>query len=206
MRTRELDIINEVIANIRPVNCLEWGSGYSTLYFPESIQGLEHWYSLEHHQGWYERVKGMITNPRVEIDLVAPDLADYFSLKGKYGPKLEGFYEDFKTYIEWPRKMPFKFDFIFIDGRARKDCLRVAYDIVSDQGAVIVHDANRDSYFEDLPPFHSSVRYTDYRHHRKEGGIWIGSKTRPVEEFLDTKLHTRLWRKHNLTAKLFLLR
>ncbi|MFM9074354.1 MAG: hypothetical protein ACKORJ_02115 [Bacteroidota bacterium] len=206
MRTREMDIILEVLANIRPANCLEWGSGFSTLYFPELIPGLEHWYSLEHHSGWYERVKGMITDPRVEINLAVPDLADYFSIKGKYGPKLEGYYEDFKTYIEWPRSKGIKFDFIFIDGRARKECLKVAFELVSDRGAVIVHDANRDTYFEDLPAFHSSVRFTDYRQHRKEGGIWIGSKTRPVGDFLDIPLHQDLWRKHNLTAKLFFRR
>jgi len=203
---REMDIITEVLANTAPSKCLEWGSGYSTLYFPGLLPGLEYWHSLEHHKAWHEKVKGMNSNPNVTVSLVEPDFKDYFGLRGKYGPRLEGTYEDFKTYIEWPRNTPGGYDFIFIDGRARKECLRIAFDLISDRGAVIVHDANRDSYFEELPPFRSSIRFTDHRQHRKEGGIWIGSKGREVGEFLDTRLHRRLWDLNNTTARIFFLR
>ena len=206
MKTRELDVIMEVLANVKPEFCLEWGSGFSTLYFPEHIPSLKHWYALEHHKGWFDTIKTGIRNPKAEVMLVEPDDPDYFNRKERYNPKMEGLYEDFHTYIEQPRNFNLKFDFIFIDGRARKECLKVAYELVSDHGAVIVHDANRSAYFEDLPPFESSFRLTDYRAHRKEGGIWIGRKKGQVSQILSTDRHARTWKIHNAVAKGFFLR
>lgn len=206
MKSRELVIIEELLKAVHPTNCLEWGSGFSTFHFPALLPGLNKWYSLEHHKGWFDIVKSGQTDPRVEVLLVEPDDREYFSFRGKYGPKLEGIYEDFRSYIELPRNFNLKFDFIFIDGRARKECLKVAYDLVSDNGVVVVHDANRDAYFEDLPPFASSFRLTDHRHHRKEGGIWIGRKTGKVEDLLDTATHARVWAQVRLMARIFFLR
>jgi len=206
MRTRELDIINEVLYNIQPEYCLEWGSGLSTVYFPNQIPSLKTWYALEHHKGWFENVQRMITGEKVNLQLVEPDDPDHFKLTGKYNPKREGLFEDFKTYILTPKNFGHRFDFIFIDGRARKECLKIAFELVSENGVVVVHDANRDDYFTELPSFSSWFRLTDYRNHRKEGGIWIGRKHGRVEEILRTDLHTQLWKQHNLVAKLFFLR
>ena len=206
MRTRELDIINELLHNIQPEYCLEWGSGLSTVYFPKQISSLKTWYALEHHKGWYENVKNMIGGEKVQLHLVEPDDPDHFKLTGKYNPKREGLFDDFKTYILSPKGFDKRFDFIFIDGRARKECLKVAFELVSEKGVVVVHDANRDDYFNDLPAFSSSFRLTDYRKHRKEGGIWIGKKQGEVNEILRTDLHSNLWKQHNLVAKLFFLR
>ena len=37
MKNREIMILEEVIRNLNPKNCLEWGSGYSTIYFPKLL-------------------------------------------------------------------------------------------------------------------------------------------------------------------------
>jgi len=34
----EIDIITEILMKRKPRICLEWGSGYSTIYFPGSYQ------------------------------------------------------------------------------------------------------------------------------------------------------------------------
>lgn len=206
MKSRELVILEEILANLKPAYCLEWGSGFSTFHFPQLLPDLKKWYSLEHHKGWFDTVKSGLTNPKVEVLLAEPDDRDYFSFKGKYGPKLEGLYEDFHTYIELPKSFGLKFDFIFIDGRARKECLKAAYDLISDHGVVVVHDANRDAYFEDLPPFSSTFRLTDHRHHRKEGGIWIGRKAGKVEDLVDVETHRQVWQRLKLMATVFFLR
>ncbi|MFZ9981513.1 MAG: class I SAM-dependent methyltransferase [Cyclobacteriaceae bacterium] len=206
MKMRELDIIREVLFKIQPGRCLEWGSGYSTIYFPLIQKSITEWHAIEHHPGWAEIVKNKSKDERIRLHPIPPDDAAYFQFKGKYGPKLEGSYDDFKSYIEFPVSTGGNFDFIFIDGRARKDCLKLAFELVSENGVVIVHDANRDNYFSDLPPFRSFVRFTDFRHHRKEGGIWVGRKSNPVHEILDVGTHERLWKKHNLLAKIFFLR
>ena len=206
MKMRELDIIKEILIRLEPNRCLEWGSGYSSTYFPAFQPSIREWHAIEHHAGWSETVRKKINDDRIRLHSIPPDDPAYFQFKGKYGPKLEGTYEDFKTYIEHPKNLSGTFDFIFIDGRARKECLKLAYDLISENGVVIVHDANRDNYFTELPPFASSVRFTDFRQHRKEGGIWIGRKTRPVEEILGIMDHQRIWDSHNLLAKIFFLR
>ena len=206
MKMRELDVIREVLSNLQPKRCLEWGSGYSSVYFPAIQSSIQEWHAIEHHAGWSEIVRNKIKDNKIHLYAVPPNDPDYFKFKGRYGPKLEGSYEDFKSYIEKPLSLGGKFDFIFIDGRARKDCLKLAFDLVSDDGVVIVHDANRDLYFADIPPFKSYIRFTDFRQHRKEGGIWIGRKSKEVSEVLNLNAHQDLWRSHNLLAKVFFLR
>ncbi|MFZ9505105.1 MAG: class I SAM-dependent methyltransferase [Cyclobacteriaceae bacterium] len=206
MKMREFDIILELLNTIKPERCLEWGSGYSSLYFPKVQNSIQEWHAIEHHPGWSEIVRTKNQDSRIHLHTVAPDDPNYFQFKGKYGPKLEGTYADFKSYIEFPRTLGGQFDFIFIDGRARKECLKLAYDLVTDRGIVVVHDANRDSYFEDLPPFKSFIRFTDFRQHRKEGGIWVGRKDRPVHELLNIPLHEKMWQHHNFLARVFFLK
>ena len=206
MKTKEFDIITEIITRLNPKYCFEWGSGYSTLLLPSLLPDMVSWYSLEHHKEWYQFISEKNTDPRVSVAWVEPDDKEYMSRVSKYDAKKEGLYDDFKTYIEYPGTLNRKFDFIFIDGRARKECLKKAFDLVSDTGIVIVHDANRDDYFEGLPPFQSTFRLTDYRHHRKQGGIWLGRKHGKVEEVLDVGHHEKLWKKHDRVAKILFLR
>jgi len=206
MKMRELDIIREVLYKLQPGRCLEWGSGYSTIYFPKIQKSITAWHAIEHHPGWAETVRTKSKDDRIHLHAISPDDPEYFQFKGKYGPKLEGTYNDFKSYIDFPISLEGKFDFIFIDGRARKDCLKLAFDLISEKGVVIVHDANRDNYFSDLPPFNSFIRFTDFRQHRKEGGIWIGRKSKPVSDILHVETHEALWKKHNFLAQIFFLR
>ncbi|MFN3841607.1 MAG: hypothetical protein ACK4RF_12950 [Cyclobacteriaceae bacterium] len=206
MKSKELDVITEVVTRLQPETCFEWGSGFSTLMIPQMLPGLKTWYSLEHHKEWYEFIARENKDPRVTVVLIEPDDKSYHTVTGKYNAKKEGLYDDFKTYIEYPISLKTRFDFIFIDGRARKECLKKAYDLVTDTGVVIVHDANRDDYFADLPPFAHTFRLTDYRHHRKQGGIWLGRKSLPVNELLDTAHHEKVWRQHDRVAKAMFLR
>ena len=99
MKSKELDIITEVVTNLQPKICFEWGSGYSTLLFPAMLPTMEKWISLEHHKEWFTFIAGEIKDSRVSVTLVEPDDKEYFSREGKYDSKKEGIYEDFKTYI-----------------------------------------------------------------------------------------------------------
>ncbi len=206
MKSKELDIITEAVTKLQPSNCFEWGSGFSTLMIPAMLPAMKNWYSLEHHKEWYEFIARENKDDRVKVVLIEPDDTLYHSITGKYNAKKEGLYDDFKTYIEYPTTLNLTFDFIFIDGRARKECLKKAYQLVSDSGVVMVHDANRDDYFTNLPPFSDTFRLTDYRHHRKQGGIWVGRKSGLVSELLDVSHHEKVWRQHDRVAKTLLLR
>ena len=206
MKAKELDMITEIISRLKPETCLEWGSGFSTLMIPGLIPNLKQWQSLEHNKAWHEFVAKENKDPHVTVTLVEPDDPDYDLRGGGYDEKKEGVFEDFRTYITYPSKLNTKFDFIFIDGRARKECLKQAFDLVSEGGVVIVHDANRDSYFTDIPAFSSVLHLQDYRHHRKMGGMWVARKNGDVSEILDVARHKKIWRMHEVLAKMLFLR
>lgn len=193
MKCRELDIINEALASLRPARCLEWGAGYSTRYFPPKLPALASWTSIEHNTAWFEQVRAMPLDPRVALVSVPPDHGEYPNTSR------EGTYEDFRSYVDFPATLGGRFDFIFIDGRARAACLDQAFHLVAERGLVILHDANRDYYVEALPPFAHLLRLTDYRKGR--GGILLASRGRPIGEFIDVEAHRRLWRGHDRLAR-----
>lgn len=198
MKVRELDIIMESLAACRPAHCLEWGAGASTLYIPARLPTMESWLSIEHHRSWHATTAARNQDPRVTLVCIPPDRGDY------PGTRQEGTYEDFRTYVDYPAGLGTRFDFIFIDGRARVACLAQAFRLVTEEGLVILHDANRDYYVESLPPFTHLLRLTDYRKGR--GGILLASRGRGIEQFLDVGLHRRLWRGHDRLAKWLLMR
>jgi hypothetical protein len=95
----------------------------------------------------------------------------------------DGSYEDFKDYIEYPSdKGPF--DFIFIDGRARRGCLEMSRKLLASGGIVVLHDANRKHYREALVGFPETYAFIDDAR-PQSGGLWIGS-CQSLERF---KLH-----------------
>ena len=55
MKYREIEIIEEIIKNLKPKKCLEWGAGYSTLYFPRLLDSDAKWISIEHEKEWFEK-------------------------------------------------------------------------------------------------------------------------------------------------------
>lgn len=198
MKTRELDIITEALGRLNPARCLEWGAGYSTLYFPPRIPGLESWLSVEHYRPWFEEIQRRNRDPRVTVVAVPPDHGEYPDTRR------EGTYEDFRSYVDYPAALGQRFDFVFIDGRSRVACLARAFDLVTDRGLVILHDANRESYVREVPPFPHLLRLTDYRPNR--GGILLASRGRPIGDFLDVEYHQRLWRGHDRLARWLMMR
>lgn len=198
MKVKELDLITEVLIALQPRRCLEWGAGSSTLWFPPRLPGLERWTTIEHNRAWFEVIERQNRDRRVEVVHVAPDHGVY------HDTRREGTAQDFATYIAWPRGLGQRFDFIFIDGRARKECLREAFDLVEDRGVVVLHDANRDRYVEQFPPFAHHLRLTDYRKGR--GGVLVASRGRPIGDVLDIERHRRIWQAHEAIATALFLR
>jgi len=198
MKSRELDIILEALERLAPARCLEWGAGDSTLYFPPRLPRLSRWVSIEHNAAWVAQVQDRNTDPRVTVVAIPPDHGDYPNTRK------EGNYEDFRSYVDHPASLGELFDFVFIDGRARAACLAQAFNLVTEQGLVILHDANRDYYVADLPPFAHLLRLTDYRKGR--GGILLASRGQPITAFIDVERHRRLWRGHDRLARWLFMR
>lgn len=192
MYQKEIDLLTEALKNLNPKRCLEWGSGFSTVYFPLMLDVDASWLALEHNEEWFKIIKDSNSDNRVEVVHIAPDQEPYTD------PKKDGAYEDFKSYIEYPKGT---FDFIFIDGRARKDCVKKAFELIGENGLVVLHDANRTHYYEYLDLFEHRILFDD--HHDKYGGIWLGSKKTPINSFIEVDKHKSVWKKHDILAKIF---
>ena len=57
MHEKEYGYIESYLKN--DMTMLEWGSGGSTLYFPKFV---ESYHSIEHDQGWYDKIKPQISD------------------------------------------------------------------------------------------------------------------------------------------------
>lgn len=189
MKYREIRIVEEVLINLKPRTCLEWGAGYSSLYFPAFLPEGSKWFSIEHDKDWAERVREMNENPCVEIFHVGPERNGWADA-GK-----EGAAADFKSYLAFPEKFK-KADFILIDGRARKAAIAKALELISDSGVVVLHDANRGEYHGPLKLYRHGALFTDGR--ADGGGVWVGSKKLDLNSVLDISLHKRLWKVYNM--------
>ncbi len=185
MAQKELDILEEIITNLRPNRCLEWGTGFSTIYFTRLLPKNPQWISIEHNEEWFQTMQAKNLPEGVSLNFIPADNPSFHYTNG------DGSFLDFKKYIEFPEG---KFDLIFIDGRARNACLTKAQELVSDYGVVILHDVNRKTYHEQLHLFPNQIIFRDHR--KNFGGIWIGSKNLSLENVLRIRLHLSLWKKH----------
>ena len=165
MKPREVEIVLDLLCQLRPKRILEWGAGYGTLYFTRRYSEFDAWVSIEHTEEWARRVRGLNTDSRVEI--VTPE-----------------------NYVEYPAARG-AFDLILVDGLERNLCLQRSPQYLTGDGVVILHDAGRRGYHPPRGWWSDSRYFLDYR---KEGGLWIASRRAPLEEVLDLPHHTAVWR------------
>ena len=118
-------------------NMLEWGSGFSTLWYSQFVNN---YYSIEHHQEWHQNVEQLLldnNNSRIHYKLShVPD-----GHKGWPGGYEEGTEEQFKEYIHAVDSFKVrKFDRVLIDGRARAACIEYILPFLKPDSVVFVHD------------------------------------------------------------------
>ncbi|MGF1638148.1 MAG: hypothetical protein ACFCUU_13805 [Cyclobacteriaceae bacterium] len=192
MSQKEQDVLLEAIVSLNPIRCLEWGTGFSTLFFTKYLEQSASWTSIEHNEAWFDLMQNKALPDNVNLLHVAPDKKQYEEYTD------DGTYKDFKTYEEKPDG---KFDFILIDGRARSACLERALTFVNENELVVMHDANRKKYHENFHLFNNQHFFRDQR--KGYGGLWLGSKAQNINEIIDIDLHQSLWEKHLRLYKFF---
>ena len=182
MTCEETLIIQNILARLQPEKCLEWGSGYGTLYFPPYGGKRLQWQSVEHDSQWAERIKGMNQNPNILISHIKPNHFPWSDIHH------DGAYSDLRDYVDFPIRMG-PFDFILVDGRARKDCLIKAYDLVSEKGVVVLHDAERKYYHQ---PFELYPHQFLFDYSQTGIRLWMGSKGLEVNKEFNLPQYQRL--------------
>ena len=229
MADKEIAIVEEILLELRPTRCLEWGSGYSTLYFSKFIPDSAKWIAVEHDRAWQQFVVRLMNSTPVQeqrgqegwhrvylrgqltkMGFATLDRAirifkkrpqsgadiEIFSVPPTHFPwsdgDEDGSYADLKDYIEFPVAFS-PFDFILVDGRARKDCLVKAHTMIKETGVVILHDANREYYHEPLEFYRYQTLFTDASL-GSGGGLWVGSKGLDLKNVLDLNKHHLAWK------------
>jgi predicted O-methyltransferase YrrM len=193
MKYREIAIIDELLASLRPFRALEWGVGYGTLHFPRLLPPGSEWIAIEHDAAWAERIRSLEPPSRVRIHSVPPEREHWKD------PNQDGSYADFESYVEFPARLGGEFDFILIDGRARLSCLRRAHSLLAPDGVVVLHDANREFLRDPWRLYPQQAEFSDYR--RWTGGLWIGSHDRDIAGLVDMGKHRRMWHWYNRLGK-----
>jgi len=192
MKFKEIHLLEELIRNLNPKKCLEYGCGISSLHFSKLLKEGSKWYSIEHDMEWYHKIQGLNQfEDKLEIYFVGSDNSSW---------RHEGYYNDFKTYINFPEKLS-KFDFILVDGMARESCIKKAYELLSENGVMIIHDCNRIQYHEELKIFPNWMIIEDYR--KTAGGIGICTKSKSIESLFDLEYHQKVWEMDTLFQNFF---
>ncbi len=157
MTSIERHIMVGLLGRHRPSTCLEWGSGYSTKYFPRFSPPLVRWVAVEHDAKWHGMMGGIVNDPRVELVHVPPDRQPFS------GPEKDGTYEELRRYVDYPGGLGTRFDLIMVDGRAREACMDKAHGLLTERGLVVLHDAQRDYYRAAVDRYAHSYTFVDPR-------------------------------------------
>lgn len=121
MSNNEIEIINNLLRKNQSKLCLEWGSGNSTVYFPKENPFIEEWMAIEHNKTYLELLEKKLPKNSY-ITIVQND----------------------ERYEKYPGVIGKKFDFIFIDGMRRSQCVDEAFNLIKPNGIILLHDAFRE--------------------------------------------------------------
>jgi len=171
MQKKEIKIIEKQLFLLGKQNgkidILEWGSGGSTVYFSKFLEdnNIEYtWTSIEYNRNWYGKVFDLIKeckNTQVVLFDVGNDNLRQRNI-------------EMNEYVDYPKTLNKRFDFILVDGRKRRRCLVEAKDLLSINGVVYLHDAQRKYYHCVLKNYPNSLFVGPF--------LWRG-KNEPVNSF-----------------------
>ena len=127
LEEEDLKVLSRYFEEYKPETCLEFGCGGSTTYFPCKYKFIKQWISYEHELAWFDLIKrhlDVLSLKEVELNLSFPEnyVFDVFKEKRKY-------------------------DFIFIDGIQRGECMLTASLLLKrNRGRCFLHDTGRKEY------------------------------------------------------------
>lgn len=153
MADKEIEIIENLLDDVKPKYCLEWGSGVSTTYFPRGRKFIKQWLSIEHNGHYLDHIR----------DKCPDNVQTLWILEGT-------------SYADVIQKSNRQFDFILIDGLDREKCLENALKVLSDQGIILLHDSGRAEY-QDFIKKYEGEKLIDgeepYEGHYKHRGLTL---------------------------------
>ena len=148
-------VLSHICRESKPMNVLEWGPGHSTQVIRDGSPKAKI-LTLEHNPAFMAKAKVRFGDDK-NIELVQRAI----STKG-------GGSNGYSNYPLWLNVKKHgavvpEYDLIFVDGRARFDCLMAAFQLIKDDGVVILHDAHRKNYLPAVEVFPHTQTYADAR-------------------------------------------
>lgn len=128
------------------IDVLEWGSGYSTKYFPDLLKekGIKFtWDSIEYDIRWIDALNKLKFPKGVKLYLFDEPI-----LRIDDRRVLRRYQMD--DYVNFPDTLGKKYDLIFVDGTKRVRCMKKALNLLKPDGIIILHDAQRYKYEEGI--------------------------------------------------------
>jgi hypothetical protein len=155
MGKEEVGQLLAILHEVEPKLCLEWGSGGSTRALLEVRPPIERLVSIEHNREWYDRVAAALRDPRLELHYLPPaEPAPPRTLRNRrmqaWDARAEHEPALLADYVAFPATLGIRFDFVLVDGRARRFCLRAGWDLLRPGGVLLLHDAQRTDYHDVL--------------------------------------------------------
>ena len=115
--------IELLIERLQPdLNLLEFGAGYSTMFFMRRVARVT---SIEHNERWIELLR-----PRLQPNVTV----------------LQASQETAEAYTAPIRGSSDRFDVILVDGQHRVECFQLALERLTPRGVIILDDSDRPSY------------------------------------------------------------
>jgi len=193
MSFRDADLVEGALSGAfsaaapRAPRILEWGCGLSTLYYTRALAELGEflWVTVEYDRAFFEqRVAPFLTlwsdvqvlkvSSAAEVEAAVSDglpsrgiVALVFDAGSLTPAQNEpDRHADLDAYVDAPARLGTPFDVVMVDGRKRRRCLISASRLVTEDGAVLLHDAHRAYYHGAFSEFAQSHRIGD--------DLWIG--------------------------------
>lgn len=139
------------LRELRPRRFLEWGTGGSTAQLLADCDFIERYVAVEHDRAWFERVRALVSDPRLELHHAPPAEPPpgrglfklrliAWNARAERDPTLLG------DYVALPKTLGISFDAVLVDGRARRFCLPAGWALLRAGGLLVLHDAQRPDY------------------------------------------------------------
>lgn len=197
MTSYERKVYEKLLLSLKgraPLDILEYGSGYSTIYFARFLHKNNidfHIHAVDNSAQWYERVRALVEKNDLsdKISLYLFEFPRFWDKPGwdwrvtpavgQFAPKMK----EEVDYINIPLALKKKFDLIVVDARFRRRCLEVAAQCLKPKGAVLLHDAEKEQYHCSMKlyqyaKFFNSGPYYPFEPVRHK--MWIGSLDNPL--------------------------
>lgn len=131
---------------------LEWGSGSSTIAISKRVRKIT---SIEHNKVYFRQLQDKIK------DNVYPIHVFHVERNSIEKQGHDGTYENYNDYINFPKALDKKFDLIFIDGRARVECAKIAVSLLKENGVILIHDYRNPNPSCDRKEYHEVEKFLD---------------------------------------------